>query len=210
MTGWPKIRERIITVWHCLLDFETKKGSRQYELIVNRREQARRERIKFDQRKKIASAKIFRSQPEREDKATPLPPPLPIADNPPQAFEPDLPLVHRGDTEDRKIRVTELILIKKKWDNIDAQLQELRDQGRILPGIRENAKANMILEVESGVSCYDAVSLHAPNFIAPVWTRHADDAPQPQTQTRPISGFFWLALAVIGLIAYFTIRSMFG
>jgi hypothetical protein len=208
MTGWPKIREGIITVWHCLLDFDTKKGSRQYELIVNRREQARRERIKFDQRKKIASAKISTSQPERQNEATPLP--LPISDNPQQGPEPDLPPFHRGDTEDRKIRVAELILIKKKWDIIDAQLQELRDQGRILPGIRENAKANMILEVESGVSCYDAVSLHAPNFIAPVWTPHADDAPQPQTKTRPISGCFWVALVVIGIIAYYTIRSMFG
>jgi hypothetical protein len=206
MTGWPKIREGIITVWHCLLDFETKKGSRQYELIVNRREQARRERIKYDQRKKMASAKIFSSQIEREVEATPLP--LPIADNPPQASEPDLPPVHRGEAEDRKIRVAELILIKKKWDNIDTQLQELRDQGRILPGIRENAKANMILEVESGVSCYDAVRLHAPNFIAPVWTPQADDTPQPQT--RPVSGCFWVALAVIGLIAYYMIKSMFG
>lgn len=90
---------------------------------------------------------------------------MPIAGNPPQAFEPDLPPIHRGDAEDRKIGVTELILIKKKWDNIDAQFQELRDQGRILPGIRENAKANMILEVERGVSCYESARLHAPGFL---------------------------------------------
>jgi hypothetical protein len=189
MNVWPMLRECLISFWHFAVDIDQKVSPKKKLERIEARTKAREARERIDRER---SHRLVREVAAIEAAAktansvfVAMPPPLHSLN---VAQTPTNPSVEALAPPTRSAELGLLITTKKRWDRIDAELQGLRDARRVLPGIRMETKAHLILDVEAGSSLLGAIKVRAPQFI-------------PQSAAPTKSGCLVLLMAIPVAIA---------